>query len=166
MSPLRSSGQDDWPGAIARDRRLQQGIKSLKSGLFPVPALDKHITKHWLCLSSKLKKKKEQSFKVMLGKESASAKYRKQRVDYAFCMIERPGCPEPRARAIIIQLVYCRELSAVLMLVFISTRYLHVFYWSVSQRHVVFPTNSVNIPPCILCSANADAFNNSIFIDL
>ena len=43
--------------AIARDWRLRQGWKSLKSGLFPVPTLDEHITKHWQCISSKLKKK-------------------------------------------------------------------------------------------------------------
>ena len=73
MSPLRSS---DWPRAIVRDWRLRQWWKSLKSGLFPVPTLDEHITKHWLCLSSKAEKK--QLFKVMLGQESASEKCRKQ----------------------------------------------------------------------------------------
>ena len=30
---------------------------SLKSGLFPVPTLDEHITKHRQCISSKLKKR-------------------------------------------------------------------------------------------------------------
>ena len=64
---------------MARDWRLRKGWKSLKSGLFPVPTLFEHITKHRRCLSSKLKKK-TQSFKAMLAQESASEKYRKQSV--------------------------------------------------------------------------------------
>ena len=59
MSPLWRSGQDDWPGAIARDWRLQKGWKLLQSGLFPVPTPDEHIIKHRLRLSSELKKEKK-----------------------------------------------------------------------------------------------------------
>ena len=76
MLPLRSSGQDDWPGAIAIGWRLRKGWNSLKSGLFPVPTFDEQITKHWL--SFKQAEKKKQLFKAMLGQESASEKYRKQ----------------------------------------------------------------------------------------
>ena len=75
---LRSSGQDDWPGAIARDWRLRQRWKSLKSGLFPVLTLDEHITKRWQCISRKLKlKKKKQSLKAILEPRKCLRKVQK-----------------------------------------------------------------------------------------
>ena len=44
-SALRSSGRDDWPGAIARGLVTPARVKASQiPGLSPVPTLDEHIT--------------------------------------------------------------------------------------------------------------------------
>ena len=77
-----------------------------------MPTLDEHIIKHRLCLSIKLKKKK--LFKAMLGQESASEKYRKQR----FLHDRTAGMP--RTSCIVIQSVYSYRCTVTLFSDFVS----------------------------------------------
>ena len=95
--------------AFFRDRRRlatpARVTESLKSGLFPVPTLEEHITKHRLCLSSKLKNKNSRSKPCWAKKVP-----QKSTESNASCTIKRPGCPEPRARAVTIQSVYSQRV--------------------------------------------------------
>ena len=102
MSPLQSSGQDDWPGRLRETGDFGKGENRSNLDFFQlVPTLDEHITKHWQCISSKLKKKT-----VVQSHTRAKKVPQKSTESNASCMIERLGCPEPRARAVIIQSVY------------------------------------------------------------
>ena len=56
LAELRSRRLTQSDGMCKR-LPLRQEWKSLESGLIPVPTLEEHITKHRLCLSSKLSKK-------------------------------------------------------------------------------------------------------------
>ena len=77
MSPLRSSGQDNWPGETS----ATPGVTIVKVA----PNLDFFQCQRCTSTSSNIdcvfqaSWKKKQSFKAMLGQESASEEYRKQR---------------------------------------------------------------------------------------
>ena len=100
MLTFRSPGQDNWPRVMARDQQLRQGWKSLKPGLFPAPTRYEHTTKHRWCLSRKLEKNSRS--KPCMPKKVPQ----KNTESNDSCMIKRPGCPEPRAQAVLIQSVY------------------------------------------------------------
>ena len=96
MSPLQSSGQDDWPRAIARDWRLRKGWKSLQSGLFPVPTPDEHIIKQASWKKKTVVQSHARPRKCLIKVQKAML----------FAWSKGRDAPEPRALAVIIQSVY------------------------------------------------------------
>ena len=89
--------QEKWPGAMARYRRLRQGLKSFRSGFF------------WIFFGANARQTSTVPFRKVEKKNGRSKQCWAKKVPQkstesnASCMIKRPGCPEPRARAIIMQ---------------------------------------------------------------
>ena len=94
-----SKGQNDWMLVLRYMQERQLNCSSC-CGLYILNT--RETAARELFLVDDFLPKKSQSFKAMLSKKVPQ----KRTESNASCMIEQPGCPEPRAQAVITQSVY------------------------------------------------------------